>query len=91
MIVDSGKYVFLWCGTNCSDVEVKIIDSVSTSYIQGKLAYQAVQAYVNNCKIKGQDRQLLLAVKGMESKRFRELFHGWSHHKEIPGDNHLPG
>ncbi|KAI6176538.1 hypothetical protein M3Y97_00808900 [Aphelenchoides bicaudatus] len=65
MIVDSGKFVFLWCGGNCSDVE-------------GKLAYQAVQAYVNNCKIKGQDRQLLLAVKGLESKRFRELFHGWS-------------
>jgi hypothetical protein len=74
MIVDSGKYVFLWCGSNCSEVE-------------GKLAYQAVQAYVNNCKMKGQDRQLLLAVKGMESKRFRELFHGWSHHKTVPGDN----
>ncbi|KAI6200973.1 hypothetical protein M3Y96_00791600 [Aphelenchoides besseyi] len=72
MIVDSGKYVFLWCGGNCSEVE-------------GKLAYQAVQAYVNNCKIKGEDRQLMLAIKGMESKRFRELFHGWSNHRKVPG------
>ncbi|KAI6241750.1 hypothetical protein M3Y99_00338000 [Aphelenchoides fujianensis] len=72
MIVDSGKYVFLWCGGNCSEVE-------------GKLAYQAVQAFVNNNKMKGEERQLLLAVKGMESKRFRELFHGWSHHRQVPG------
>ncbi|CAD5220329.1 unnamed protein product [Bursaphelenchus xylophilus] len=70
MIVDSGKYVLMWCGTTASEVECK-------------LAYQAANAYVNNLKMKGQERQLMLSVKGLESKRFRELFHGWSHHKDF--------
>lgn len=74
MIVDSGKYVLMWCGTTASEVECK-------------LAYQAANAYVNNLRMKGQDRELRLSIKGHESKRFRQLFHGWSHYKDVPGAN----
>ena len=70
MILDNGTQVFIWIGTRCSDVEIK-------------LAYKSAQVYVQNMRIKQPERprQLMLTFKGRESKKFTKCFHGWSHHK----------
>lgn len=59
--------VFIWVGSRCSDVEVK-------------LAYKSAQVYVQNLRIKQPDRprQLMLTFKGKESRKFTKCFHGWS-------------
>ena len=43
MILDNGVQVFIWIGSRCSDVEVK-------------LAYKSAQVYVQNLRIKQPDR-----------------------------------
>ncbi|RWS11681.1 protein flightless-1-like protein [Dinothrombium tinctorium] len=72
MILDNGSQVFIWVGSKCSDVEVK-------------LAYKSAQVYLQNLRIKQPDRprQLMLTFKGKESKRFTKCFHGWSKHKIV--------
>lgn len=72
MILDNGSNTFIWVGTRCSDVEIK-------------LAYKSAQVYVQNMRIKQPDqpRQLMLTFKGKESKKFTKCFHGWSRHKSV--------
>ncbi|KAF7636898.1 hypothetical protein Mgra_00003638 [Meloidogyne graminicola] len=70
MIVDDGKFVYIWLGTGASEVEIK-------------LAYKAAQVYCGHIQMKQPDRprKLLLSIKDHESKRFSRLFHGWGKHK----------
>ena len=65
--LSSRTQVFIWVGSRCSDVEVK-------------LAYKSAQVYVQNLRIKQPDRprQLMLTFKGKESRKFTKCFHGWS-------------
>uniref|UniRef100_A0A336MYS3 CSON003193 protein n=1 Tax=Culicoides sonorensis TaxID=179676 RepID=A0A336MYS3_CULSO len=72
MILDNGEQVFLWLGTKCSEVEIK-------------LAYKSAQVYIQHMRIKQPERprKLFLTFKNKESKRFTKCFHGWSEHKKI--------
>uniref|UniRef100_T1J3P6 Gelsolin-like domain-containing protein n=1 Tax=Strigamia maritima TaxID=126957 RepID=T1J3P6_STRMM len=72
MILDNGEQVFMWIGTRCSDVEIK-------------LAYKSAQVYIQNLRIKqpGRRRNLFLTLKGKESHRFTKCFHGWGKHKTV--------
>ena len=71
MILDNGSQVFLWIGPKSSEVEVK-------------LAYKSAQVYVQNLRLKDPNpRQLMLTIKGKESKKFTKCFHAWSNHKVI--------
>ncbi|KAG5672883.1 hypothetical protein PVAND_002971 [Polypedilum vanderplanki] len=69
MLLDNGEQVFLWLGSRCSEVEIK-------------LAYKSAQVYIQHMRIKQPDRprKLFLTLKNKESKRFTKCFHGWSHH-----------
>uniref|UniRef100_A0A182NT12 Protein flightless-1 n=1 Tax=Anopheles dirus TaxID=7168 RepID=A0A182NT12_9DIPT len=73
MILDNGDQVFLWLGSRCSEVEIK-------------LAYKSAQVYIQHMRIKQPDRprKLFLTLKNKESKRFTKCFHGWSAHKKPP-------
>ncbi|XP_017485393.1 PREDICTED: protein flightless-1, partial [Rhagoletis zephyria] len=73
MILDNGEQVFLWLGSRCSEVEIK-------------LAYKSAQVYIQHLRIKQPDRprKLFLTLKNKESKRFTKCFHGWSTHKSPP-------
>ncbi|XP_016913236.2 protein flightless-1 isoform X1 [Apis cerana] len=70
MILDNGEQVFLWLGSRCSEVEIK-------------LAYKSAQVYIQHLRVKQPDkpRKLYLTAKGKESRRFTKCFHGWSSHK----------
>lgn len=71
MILDNGSQVFLWIGPKSSEVEVK-------------LAYKSAQVYVQNLRLKDPTpRQLMLTIKGKESKKFTKCFHAWSAHKVV--------
>jgi hypothetical protein len=72
MILDNGSQVFIWVGSRCSDVEIK-------------LAYKSAQVYVQNMRIKQPERprKLMLTFKGRESKKFTKCFHGWNRHKTL--------
>ncbi|KAL9702468.1 hypothetical protein quinque_005986 [Culex quinquefasciatus] len=73
MILDNGEQVFLWLGSRCSEVEIK-------------LAYKSAQVYIQHMRIKQPERprKLFLTLKNKESKRFIKCFHGWSAHKRPP-------
>ncbi|XP_053966666.1 protein flightless-1 [Anastrepha obliqua] len=73
MILDNGEQVFLWLGSRCSEVEIK-------------LAYKSAQVYIQHLRIKQPERprKLFLTLKNKESKRFTKCFHGWSTHKSPP-------
>ncbi|XP_060826795.1 protein flightless-1 isoform X1 [Bombus pascuorum] len=73
MILDNGEQVFLWLGSRCSEVEIK-------------LAYKSAQVYIQHLRVKQPDRprKLYLTAKGKESRRFTKCFHGWSSHKRPP-------
>ncbi|KAG8300866.1 hypothetical protein J6590_065596 [Homalodisca vitripennis] len=73
MILDNGEQVFLWLGSRCSEVEVK-------------LAYKSAQVYIQHMRAKQPDklRKLFLTLKNKESRRFTKCFHGWSQHKRPP-------
>lgn len=73
MILDNGEQVFLWLGTRCSEVEIK-------------LAYKSAQVYIQHLRVKQPDkpRKLFLTAKGKESRRFTKCFHGWGLHKRPP-------
>lgn len=71
MILDNGSQVFLWIGPKSSDIEVR-------------LAYKSAEVYVKNlAKKESKSRQLLLTLKGKESRRFTKCFHAWAEHKVI--------
>lgn len=72
MLLDNGEQVFLWLGSRCSEVEIK-------------LAYKSAQVYIQHMRIKQPERQrkLFLTLKNKESFRFKKCFHGWSNHKVI--------
>ncbi|XP_014610510.1 PREDICTED: protein flightless-1 [Polistes canadensis] len=73
MILDNGEQVFLWLGTRCSEVEIK-------------LAYKSAQVYIQHLRVKqpNNPRKLFLTAKGKESRRFTKCFHAWSQHKRTP-------
>ncbi|XP_065367478.1 protein flightless-1 [Calliphora vicina] len=73
MILDNGEQVFLWLGSRCSEVEIK-------------LAYKSAQVYIQHMRIKQPERsrKLFLTLKNKESKRFTKCFHGWGIHKSPP-------
>ncbi|XP_033231107.1 protein flightless-1 isoform X1 [Belonocnema kinseyi] len=73
MILDNGEQVFLWLGTRCSEVEIK-------------LAYKSAQVYIQHLRVKQPERprKLFLTAKGKESRRFTKCFHGWGIHKRPP-------
>ncbi|XP_054268551.1 protein flightless-1 [Macrosteles quadrilineatus] len=73
MILDNGEHVFMWLGSKCSEVEVK-------------LAYKSAQVYIQHMRAKQPDkpRKLFLTLKNKESRRFTKCFHGWSQHKRPP-------
>lgn len=73
MILDNGEQVFLWVGSKCSDVEIK-------------LAYKSAQVYIQNLRVKQAEkpRKLFLTLKGKESHRFIKCFHGWGQHRQAP-------
>ena len=70
MILDNGDQVFVWVGSRCSDVEIK-------------LALKSAGVYVQNMRIKQPDRprKLMLTFKGKETRKFTKCFHGWMKHK----------
>ena len=72
MLLDNGTQVFIWLGTRCSEVEVK-------------LAYKSAHVYVQNMRIKQQDRPrtLMLTLKGKETRKFTKCFHAWAQHKVV--------
>lgn len=72
MLLDNGEQVFLWLGSRCSEVEIK-------------LAYKSAQVYIQHMRIKQPERQrkLFLTLKNKESRRFTKCFHGWSSHKQV--------
>ncbi|XP_014203802.1 protein flightless-1 isoform X1 [Copidosoma floridanum] len=73
MILDNGEQVFLWLGTRCSEVEIK-------------LAYKSAQVYIQHMRVKQPERirKLYLTARGKESRRFTKCFHGWGVHKRPP-------
>ena len=72
MLLDNGTQVFIWLGSRCSEVEVK-------------LAYKSAQVYVQNMRMKQMDRPrtLMLTMKGKETRKFTKCFHAWSQHKSV--------
>lgn len=98
MILDNGEQVFLWLGSRCSEVEIKLayksaqvlsIDQIYMSLIG--LAYFvitsfSIQVYIQHMRIKQPERarKLFLTLKNKESKRFTKCFHGWGAHKKQP-------
>lgn len=72
MILDNGNHVFVWIGSRCSDVEIK-------------LALKSASVYVQNMRIKQPERprQLMLTFKGKETRKFTKCFHGWMKHKSV--------
>ncbi|CAG2160446.1 unnamed protein product [Oppiella nova] len=72
MVLDNGTQVFIWLGSRCSEVEVK-------------LAYKSAQVYTQNMRIKQTDRPrtLMLTMKGKETRKFTKCFHAWSQHKSV--------
>ncbi|XP_046745055.1 protein flightless-1 [Diprion similis] len=73
MVLDNGEQVFLWLGSRCSEVEIK-------------LAYKSAQVYIQHLRVKQPDRprKLFLTAKSKESRRFTKCFHGWGLHKRPP-------
>ncbi|XP_074600269.1 FLII actin remodeling protein [Brevipalpus obovatus] len=72
MILDNGNQVFVWVGSRCSDVEIK-------------LALKSAGVYVQNMRIKQPERprQLMLTFRGKETRKFSKCFHGWMKHKSV--------
>lgn len=97
MILDNGDQVFLWLGSRCSEVEIKLAYKsaqvrllLASSYLNGKLSFYHLlispQVYIQHMRIKQPERprKLFLTLKNKESKRFTKCFHGWSAHKRPP-------
>ncbi|KAG1675355.1 Protein flightless-1 [Nymphon striatum] len=71
MLLDNGEQLFIWLGSKCSEVEIK-------------LAYKSAQVYLQNLRNKQPERkrQLMLTLRGKETRRFTRCFHGWAKHKK---------
>ncbi|KAJ8254264.1 hypothetical protein COCON_G00208760 [Conger conger] len=73
MLLDNGKEVYMWVGTQTSQVEIK-------------LSLKACQVYIQHMrsKEKEQPRKLRLVRKGNEPHCFFRCFHAWGAFKKPP-------
>lgn len=90
MILDNGEQVFLWLGSRCSEVEIKLAyKSAQVCNNRKSKIFNVIgvfQVYIQHLRIKQPERprKLFLTLKNKESKRFTKCFHGWSTHKSPP-------
>ncbi|KAJ8251808.1 hypothetical protein GJAV_G00225650 [Gymnothorax javanicus] len=73
MLLDNGKEVYMWVGTQTSQVEIK-------------LSLKACQVYIQHMRSKEAEhpRKLRLVRKGNEPHYFTRCFHAWSTFKTPP-------
>uniref|UniRef100_A0A3B4GU82 Protein flightless-1 homolog n=1 Tax=Pundamilia nyererei TaxID=303518 RepID=A0A3B4GU82_9CICH len=73
MLLDNGKEVYMWVGTQTSQVEIK-------------LSLKACQVYIQHMRSKEteQSRKLRLVRKGNEPHCFTRCFHAWGPFKTPP-------
>ncbi|KAL0992507.1 hypothetical protein UPYG_G00094250 [Umbra pygmaea] len=73
MLLDNGKEVYMWVGTQTSQVEIK-------------LSLKACQVYIQHARSKESEnpRKLRLVRKGNEPHCFTRCFHGWGEFKTPP-------
>uniref|UniRef100_A0A672RTT3 FLII actin remodeling protein n=1 Tax=Sinocyclocheilus grahami TaxID=75366 RepID=A0A672RTT3_SINGR len=73
MLLDNGKEVYMWVGTQTSQVEIK-------------LSLKACQVYIQHMRSKDAEhpRKLRLVRKGNEPHCFTRCFHAWSAFKTAP-------
>ncbi|XP_056309960.1 protein flightless-1 homolog [Danio aesculapii] len=73
MLLDNGKEVYMWVGTQTSQVEIK-------------LSLKACQVYIQHMRSKDTEhpRKLRLVRKGNEPHCFTRCFHAWSAFKTAP-------
>ncbi|XP_078096507.1 protein flightless-1 homolog [Mustelus asterias] len=71
MLLDNGKEVYMWVGTQTSQVEIK-------------LSLKACQVYIQHMRAKDSDhpRKLRLVRKGNEPHNFTRCFHAWGNFKK---------
>ncbi|XP_067912198.1 protein flightless-1 homolog [Heterodontus francisci] len=71
MLLDNGKEVYMWVGTQTSQVEIK-------------LSLKACQVYIQHMRAKDSDqpRKLRLVRKGNEPHNFTRCFHAWGTFKK---------
>ncbi|XP_063791018.1 protein flightless-1 homolog [Pseudophryne corroboree] len=73
MILDNGQEVYMWVGTQTSQVEIK-------------LSLKACQVYIQHMRAKDSQhpRKLRLVRKGNEPHAFTRCFHGWGAFRKPP-------
>ncbi|XP_043945529.1 protein flightless-1 homolog [Protopterus annectens] len=73
MLLDNGKEVYMWVGTQTSQVEIK-------------LSLKACQVYIQHMRSKDAEhpRKLRLVRKGNEQHNFTRCFHAWSSFRKPP-------
>ncbi|XP_021103247.1 protein flightless-1 homolog isoform X2 [Heterocephalus glaber] len=73
MLLDNGQEVYMWVGTQTSQVEIK-------------LSLKACQVYIQHMRSKEQERprRLRLVRKGNEQHAFTRCFHAWSSFRQAP-------
>ncbi|XP_040830440.1 protein flightless-1 homolog isoform X3 [Ochotona curzoniae] len=73
MLLDNGREVYMWVGTQTSQVEIK-------------LSLKACQVYIQHLRSKEneQPRRLRLVRKGNEQHAFTRCFHAWSSFRQAP-------
>ncbi|XP_027730282.1 protein flightless-1 homolog [Vombatus ursinus] len=73
MLLDNGREVYMWVGTQTSQVEIK-------------LSLKACQVYIQHMRSKDQEhpRKLRLVRKGNEQHPFTRCFHAWSTFRKPP-------
>ncbi|KPP68916.1 protein flightless-1-like [Scleropages formosus] len=73
MLLDNGKEVYMWVGTQTSQVEIK-------------LSLKACQVYIQHMRSKDSEhpRKLRLVRKGNEPHCFTRCFHAWSAFRKPP-------
>ncbi|XP_069840328.1 protein flightless-1 homolog [Dendropsophus ebraccatus] len=73
MLLDNGKEVYMWVGSQTSQVEIK-------------LSLKACQVYIQHMRAKDSDhpRKLRLVRKGNEPHAFTRCFHAWGAFRKPP-------
>lgn len=73
MLLDNGQEVYMWVGTQTSQVEIK-------------LSLKACQVYIQHTRSKEHERprRLRLVRKGNEQRAFTRCFHAWSTFRQAP-------
>ncbi|KAM4697985.1 protein flightless-1 homolog [Rhinophrynus dorsalis] len=73
MLLDNGKEVYMWVGTQTSQVEIK-------------LSLKACQVYIQHMRAKDSEhpRKLRLVRKGNEPHAFTRCFHAWGAFRKPP-------